>query len=368
MSFDVDCIVIGAGVIGLAVTRALAQAGLNVIVLEKETQFGTHTSSRNSEVIHAGIYYSKDSLKGHLCLQGRDLLYDYCQSHKVSCQKIGKLIVATDEAQHSYLQALQEKSLALGTGRLEWLTRTEAATIEPQLQCEAALLSRQTGIVDSHQYMLSLVGDIEMYGGHLASRARVTHIEALTTGYRLTVDYGENESYHISSKALVNCAGLFSWQVAAPLYQQVSKALPPRYLAKGTYFSYAKQAPFSHLIYPVPVDGGLGIHVTLDQGGGMRFGPDVEWVEEIDYTPSQRSKADFVKAIRRYFPALIEDDITEAFVGIRPKTSPPGIENDFLIDDLSEYGLDHCIHLFGIESPGLTASLAIANLIKDKLC
>lgn len=366
-SFDVDCIVIGAGVVGLAVTRAIALKGHSVMLLEKEGHFGTHTSSRNSEVIHAGIYYRSNSLKGKFCLAGRDRLYRYCEKYNIPHRKIGKLIVATDERQFPNLETLQEKSKNLGAGRLDWLTKHELSKLEPELQGKAALFSRMTGIIDSHQYMLSLLALAENNGAQFIANSKVENIQAIAGGYDITVDCGETESFRLRSRAVVNSAGLFAWDVATSLYTQISKDLPDCYLAKGTYYNYSKKPPFSHLIYPVPVDGGLGIHVTLDLGNAMRFGPDVEWIKSIDYSTSENRKPDFLRAIKLYFPRISAEDITASFTGIRPKTAPPGTESDFMINDMAEDGLSNAVHLFGIESPGLTASLAIGEAVAQKI-
>lgn len=366
-NFDVDCVVIGAGVVGLAISRAISQSGLDVVVLEQERHFGNHTSSRNSEVIHAGIYYPKGSLKEKFCLKGRELLYDYCDRHHVSYNKIGKLIVATDIEQIPILEILQEKSLILGSGNLEWLDKISLTKMEPRLNAEVALFSKNTGIIDSHQYMLSLLGDMENLGGRLAINAKVLHIEVLSKGFKLKIDCGDANPYFLTTRALINSGGLFSWQVAKPIYDQLNKKLPNQYYAKGTYFKYLKKPPFNHLIYPVPVDGGLGIHVTIDQGGDMKFGPDVEWISGIDYSLNPNRKSDFYAAIKNYFPEIRLEDFVEDFVGIRPRVSPPGEKNDFYIDDLREEGVENCINLFGIESPGLTSSLAIAEYVNNLL-
>jgi len=366
-AFDIDCVIIGAGVVGLAVARAVCLKGASVLVLEKETSFGTHTSARNSEVIHAGLYYPKDSLKGQFCLQGRDMLYAYCENHHVPHKKIGKYIVATSKSQFSVLESLQEKSAALGAGGLIWKDKAEMAKIEPALKCEAALFSEKTGIIDSHQYMLALLGDIEKNGGQLAVNSEAIDITPIDDGYGLTINCDEEEPYSLTTKAVINCGGLFAWDVASKLYEGANIPLPDKYLAKGTYFSYQKKSPFNHLIYPVPVDGGLGIHVTVDMGGAMKFGPDVEWIDTVNYTPNPVRKEEFLTAIRVYFPSITSDEIIEDYSGIRPKTTPPGTENDFVIEDLSEYGLKNCIHLFGIESPGLTSSLALAEHVSKSL-
>ncbi|MFQ5534198.1 MAG: NAD(P)/FAD-dependent oxidoreductase [Sphingomonadales bacterium] len=367
MAWDFDCIVVGAGVVGLAVARSSARHRAKILLVEKERRFGSHGSARNSEVIHAGIYYPPDSLKGQLCVRGRELLYDYCRRAVVPHRRTGKLIVATSAAQLSKLEHLRVNAAALGTRDLRWLDKGQVARLEPDLTCEAALLSPSTGIIDSHQYMLSLLADAESGGAVYAPRTRVRDIEPLDTGFRIAFDDGSGGAHTLTTKALINCGGLFAWEVAAPLYKRINRPLPARHYARGTYFRHAKKAPFSHLIYPVPEDGGLGIHVTLDQGGGLRFGPDVEWIDTLDYTPNPARKSDFVAAIRRYFPKISAGDLEPDFAGIRPRTAPPGEPNDFVIDDLAGSGITNCVHLFGIESPGLTCALAIADHVTQRL-
>lgn len=367
MNFDFDCTVIGAGVVGLAIARELALKGHSVLILEKEEMFGSHTSSRNSEVIHAGIYYPIDSLKGKFCLLGRDLLYQYCTQFNISHNRIGKFIVATKDSQFATLESLQFKSHKSGAGSLEWYSKREMTALEPALQCTGALFSPMTGIIDSHEYMMSLLGMAENNGAKLSTNSTVVNIEALHEGFDLFVDCGEAELFRLKTRAVINSAGLYAWDVVSSLYKQISKELPRRYYAKGTYFNYTKKAPFSHLIYPVPVDGGLGTHVTLDMGGSMRFGPDVEWVNTIDYSINEKRKNSFIESIKHYFPDIAEEDISVAFSGIRPKTMPSGKENDFLIEDLAENGVPNLITLFGIESPGLTSSLALAEYVVEKI-
>lgn len=371
---DFDTVVIGAGVIGLAVARALALPvrSEGLLLVEAESAFGSHTSARNSEVIHAGIYYRPDSLKGRLCVSGRQMLYDYCRIAGVPHRKIGKLIIAVDDSQIARLKALKKNAETLGTDDLGWLDGDDIARLEPAIRCVAALYSPSTGIIDSHQYMLSLLADAEEGGATYAPRTRVTNIEPLEGAFRIALDAGDGAEYHITCRRLVNCAGHGAWDVAAPLYAAIGRDLPGRHFAKGSYFRHGGKAPFSHLIYPLPIDGGLGIHVTLDQGGAVRYGPDVEWVDQPDYqTPDYQVNAarrdEFVAAIRHYYPDIRAEDIEPDFAGVRPRTAPPGQDNDFLIDDLSGSGGGNSVHLFGIDSPGLTCSLAIAGEVADRL-
>ena len=367
MAFDVDCVIIGAGVVGLAIARALSIAGYDVLVLEQEDQFGLHTSSHNSEVIHAGLYYPDGSLKNKFCVEGRLKLYEYCEKFNVPHAKIGKLIVASTVEEICKLSSIEKNAAAAGNISLEALTGQRVRAIEPALNCVEALFSRETGIIDSHQYMLSLLGQLKDSGGELALKTRLKTIDVIKDGYSLEVDTGGGDFFKITTRSFVNAAGLFAWQVADKFYNKIGKILPARYLAKGSYFSYARKSPFNHLIYPVPVDGGLGVHVTIDLAGGLRFGPDVEWTDDIDYAPNAARKENFVSAIKRYYPALVSDDLYPGFAGIRPKTAPPGKESDFVIQAAAPDGVSNSIHLFGIESPGLTSSLAIADYVLGEL-
>lgn len=362
----VDCIVIGAGVVGLAVARALAQAGREVLILEAEGSIGTGTSSRNSEVIHAGIYYPQGSLKARLCVTGRDALYAFCDSHGVPYRRCGKLIVATDESQLAGLDALQAHALANGVDDLQRLDENEVKALEPQLNAVAGLLSPSTGIVDSHGLMLALQGDAEAAGALLALHAPVETIEVLNDGLR--VDVGGAEPMTLIATTLINCAGHAAPAIAARTSGLPADKVPPRYFAKGSYFSLATTTPFRHLVYPLPEPGGLGVHLTLDLGGQARFGPDVEWVESLDYTMYESRADRFYAAIRRYWPGLPDDALQPAYTGIRPKISGPGEPAaDFRIDGPAEHGIAGLVNLFGIESPGLTAALAIADEVCERL-
>lgn len=360
MMETIDCLVVGAGVIGLAVARALALAGREVVILESESAIGSHTSSRNSEVIHAGIYYPPGSLMARFCLAGRTMLYPFCDEHGVAVRRCGKLIVATSEAEVDRLQAIAARASENGVDDLALLSGAEARRCEPALTCLGALSSPSTGILDSHAYMLSLLGDAEAAGAVLALSSPC--LGARVAGNGLVVEVGGAEPISIRTNLLVNAAGLGAPAVAGTVEGLSPHAIPTSYLAKGNYFVLARPSPFSRLIYPVPVAGGLGIHLTLDLAGRARFGPDVEWVSQLDYAVDPARAAAFVEAIRRYWPEIREQDLTPGYAGIRPKIASPGAPNqDFRIDDLSVHGVPGLINLFGIESPGLTASLAIAD-------
>ncbi|MCQ4318678.1 NAD(P)/FAD-dependent oxidoreductase [Stutzerimonas stutzeri] len=362
----VDCVVIGAGVVGLAVARALAQAGREVLILEAGSAIGTATSSRNSEVIHAGIYYPQGSLKARLCVAGRDALYGFCDSHGVPCRRCGKLIIATDASQLAGLDALQTHALANGVDDLRRLDADEVKMLEPQLNAVAGLLSPGTGIVDSHALMLALQGDAEAAGALLALHAPVTEMEVMDAGLR--VDVGGDAPMTLAAVSVINCAGHAAPEIAARTVGLAAESVPARYFAKGSYFSLATATPFHHLVYPLPEPGGLGVHLTLDLGGQARFGPDVEWVDGLDYTMDESRADGFYAAIRRYWPGLPDGALQPAYTGIRPKISGPGEPAaDFRIDGPAEHGVAGLVNLFGIESPGLTAALAIADEVCQRL-
>jgi L-2-hydroxyglutarate oxidase LhgO len=366
MADYVDCAVIGAGVVGLAVARELALSGLETVVLESEARIGTGTSSRNSEVIHAGIYYQEGSLKARLCVEGRRLLYDYCASRGIAHRRCGKLIVATADAQRSRLAAIVAAAVGNGVTDLRMLERPEVRALEPALECVAAVLSPSTGIVDSHALMLGFQADFENAGGVTAFRTPVIGGKSLHDGILLQTGGGTDAELH--ARYVVNCAGLAAQAVVHSIDGVRPDAIPRLYLARGNYFSLTGRAPFRHLVYPVPEPGGLGIHLTLDQAGRARFGPDIEWVDGIDYSVDARRAHGFYAAIRRYWPALPDGALTPAYAGIRPKLAGPGAPNaDFMIQDASQHGVSGLINLYGIESPGLTASLAIARLVREKL-
>jgi L-2-hydroxyglutarate oxidase LhgO len=365
MSEAVGAAVIGAGVIGLACARELARRGIDTVILEAGDAIGTETSSRNSEVIHAGIYYPAGSLKARLCLAGRHELYDFCRSHGVAHRRCGKLIVATDAAQLDALEELREKARANGVDDLRPLTAAQARTLEPELACRAALLSPATGIVDSHGLMLALLGEAQSRGAALALRSPVL---AGAVSRDLLLEVGGAQPMRLRAERVINAAGLHAPRVAAALDGLASRHVPRAWLAKGNYYSLSGRAPFSRLIYPVPEPGGLGVHLTLDLGGQARFGPDVEWVDDIDYRVAPQRAGRFYAEVRRYWPRLAEGALQPAYAGIRPKIAGPGAPAaDFLIQGPAAHGVAGLVNLFGIESPGLTACLALARYAVDLL-
>ena len=358
----VDCIVIGAGVVGLAVARRLAREGREVVVVEAEDAIGTHTSSRNSEVIHAGIYYAPGSLKARLCVPGRQALYAYCDAHGVAHRRCGKLIVAASDEQRPALARLRAQALANGVDDLRELSAAQARAMEPELSCVAALLSPSTGIIDSHAYMLALQGDAEARGAVLALRSPVEAGRAGAGGIELEV--GGEQRTRIDARWVVNSAGLHAQRVAASLAGFPAAQVPPCHYAKGNYYTLAGRAPFSRLIYPIPEAAGLGVHLTLDLAGQARFGPDVEWIAAIAYRVDPRRADAFYREIRRYWPRLPDGALAPGYSGIRPKLQAPGEPaRDFLIQGPRDHGIAGLVNLFGIESPGLTASLAIADCV-----
>ena len=360
---EVECVVVGAGVVGLAVARALALAGREVVILEAEDAIGTHTSSRNSEVIHAGIYYPQGSLKARACVEGRRLLYAYCEAHGVPFRRCGKLIVATSDAQHQELLSILAKAHANGVTDVVEIPATEAMRLEPALHCVAALHSPSTGIIDSHALMLAYLGDAEDAGAMLALRSPLSRVLASASGFEIRS--GETR---IRSRFLVNSAGIRAPSVAGLIEGFPHERIPPEFYAKGNYYSLIGRPPFSRLVYPVPEPGGLGVHVTLDLAGQARFGPDVEWIERPDYTVDPRRAERFYAAIRRYWPALADGALAPGYAGIRPKISgPKETAADFLIQGPAEHGVPGLVNLFGIESPGLTASLALADHVAARL-
>ncbi|HET8703451.1 NAD(P)/FAD-dependent oxidoreductase [Castellaniella sp.] len=366
MTDRVDCVIIGAGVVGLAVARACALAGLETLALEAEAAIGTATSARNSEVIHAGLYYPRGSLKARLCVQGRQALYDYCASHGVSHARCGKFIVATREEQIGALDRIGAAAAANGVHDLRRLDAARARAREPALQCVAALESPSTGIIDSHGLMLALQGDLESAGGLLALRAPVLSGKVLPEGILLRT--GGDEPMELIARRVVNCAGLHAQTVAAAIDGLPPGSIPAGRYAKGNYYALSGKAPFSRLIYPVPEPGGLGVHLTLDLGGQARFGPDVEWVDAIDYTVDPARADGFYAAIRRYWPDLRDGALHPDYAGIRPKLAvPAGQDADFLIQDARAHGVPGLVNLYGIESPGLTACLAIAGEVIQRL-
>ncbi|BEP54391.1 NAD(P)/FAD-dependent oxidoreductase [Variovorax sp. V118] len=362
---EIDCAVIGAGVVGLAVARALALAGREVLVLESEGAIGTGTSSRNSEVIHAGIYYPQGSLKATLCVEGRDALYSYAQARGVPHSRCGKLIVATSAEQVGQLDAIRAKAAANGVDDLVLLTAQQANAMEPQLHCVAALHSPSTGIVDSHALMLGLLGDLENAGGMLALKSPIERAECVDGAVVLIAADGTA----LRCRTVVNAAGLGAPALARRFEGMPASVVPREYFAKGSYFTLAGRAPFGRLIYPVPEPGGLGVHLTLDLGGQAKFGPDVQWVEAADDLVVDPARGErFYDEVRRYWPALPDGALIPGYAGMRPKISGPDAPAaDFMIAGPASHGVPGLVHLFGIESPGLTSCLAIGRHVADLL-
>jgi L-2-hydroxyglutarate oxidase LhgO len=355
---NVDIVVVGAGVVGLAVARALAVAGREVLILEAAESFGTGTSSRNSEVIHAGIYYPCGSLKARFCVAGRDRLYRFCEQHGIPHHRCGKLIVAASVSQQTELQKIRAAAHANGV-ELELWEGGRAIALEPQLRCVGALHSPLTGIVDSHSYMLALLGQAENHGATLVCESAVTALRLEKDGVVLAIN-GEEPA--LRARTLINSAGIQAPQISALIEGFPAEHVPRAYFAKGNYFTLGGRSPFSRLVYPVPEPGGLGVHLTLDLAGRARFGPDVQWVDAPDYTVDPRRAQKFYAAIRTYWPALADGALQPAYAGIRPKISAPSAPAaDFRIDGPEVHGVAGVVNLFGIESPGLTASLAIAD-------
>jgi L-2-hydroxyglutarate oxidase LhgO len=365
-----DCVVIGAGVIGLACAAELARGGREVLVLEATGAIGSGTSSRNSEVIHAGLYYPTGSFKHRLCVEGRRKLYAYLAARGVAHDKCGKLVVATAPAEEGQIAALHRRAVENEVENVSLLSGGEARALEPALACVSALLSAETGIVDSHGYMLALRGELESLGGAIAFSAPALRGAATGGGFELEI--GGASPVRIRCAALVNAAGLDAQRVALALEGVPAAQVPSLALAKGAYFGCAGRPAFTRLIYPAPVDGGLGVHLTLDLAGRMRFGPDVEWLDErdparVDYSVDPARAESFYAAIRRYWPALADGALTPDYAGCRPKLSGRGqAAADFRIDGPETHGVDGLVNLFGIESPGLTASLAIAEEVAGR--
>lgn len=357
MSEAVDCVVVGAGVVGLACAAALGEAGLDVLVLERHRLIGSETSARNSEVIHAGIYYPTGSQKAALCVQGKEMLYRYCLTNQVPHARCSKIIVASSDAQMEVLSGYERQALANGVEDLVWLDADAVHRLEPEVNAVGGLLSPSTGIIDSHAFMLSLQGRLEASGGMIAFGTKVQAIERDDGRLRVIVD-GEPISCH----CLVNSAGL----EAPGLARQLDPVAPAAHYARGHYFSYSGKAPFHRLVYPVAEPGGLGVHVTIDLAGQVKFGPDVQWCDTVDYEFDTGRKEAFVQAIQAYFPALDESRLQPDYVGVRPKISGPDeAAADFRIDGPDRHGVSGLINLLGIESPGLTASLAIAERVRS---
>ena len=361
-----DCAVIGAGVVGLAVARALALAGRDVIVLEKTGAIGTETSSRNSEVIHAGIYYPAGSLKARLCVGGKEALYRYAAERYIPHRPLGKVIAATSEDQLAILESYRQQAVANGVNDLYWLDQRDLKSVEPAVAAVRALFSPSTGIIDSHAYMSSLRGDIESAGGTLAFLSPVESGRVTEEGIELSV--GGADPTTILCRTVVNSAGLWAPDLASRITGMPASAVPKAYYAKGCYFTLAGKSPFTHLVYPVAEPGGLGVHVTIDMAGQVRFGPNVVWQDGVDYSFPRGLREPFAEAIERYYPGLDRSRLQQGYTGIRPKLAPKGAPNaDFVIQGRESHGVPGLVNLFGIESPGLTSSLAIGDHVRQML-
>ncbi len=363
MTDRVDCAVIGAGVVGLAVARAMAQAGREVVVLEKADMIGTETSSRHSEVIHAGIYYPQNSLKAEFCVAGKKAMYVFCDEHGVDYNNCGKIIVATDEEQLPELEWLKANAAANGVGDLEWMTPEQVTAMEPAVFCVGALWSPSTGILDSHGYMLALQGDAEVAGAMFAFLTPVTGGQVMNDGIRL--DCGGDAPMSIVAETVINSGGLWAQEIARTIEGIPAETIPPTYYCKGNYYTLSGRPPFTRPIYPVPERAGLGVHVTVDLGGQVRFGPDVEWIDDIDYDVDPARAEKFYDAVRKYYPDLPDGAIQPGYSGIRPKIQAPDeVARDFVIQSPDDHGVPGLVNLFGIESPGMTSSLAIADYVR----
>jgi L-2-hydroxyglutarate oxidase LhgO len=367
----VQTLVVGAGVVGLAVAACLARAGHEVLVIDKAMAIGTETSSRNSEVVHAGIYYPARTLKARLCVEGKELLYRFCAEHGVEVRRTGKLIVAVGLAEVSKLEDLQAAAERNGVTDLTWLSREAVAELEPDIRCSRALLSPSTGIVDSHGYMLALQGEALSRGAMVSLGTAFeagAPIEVSGAGFEVRLRDVGGDEITLACRNLVNCAGHGAHAVAGAIAGFETRLLPPRFLAKGSYCAVSGRSPFRHLIYPMPVPGALGVHVTLDMGGAVRLGPNIEWVSEVDYSVSSAIAADFADACATYWPGVRDRTLTASYCGVRPKIHGPGESfADFAIQGADSHGMPGLVSLFGIESPGLTASLAIGEQVRQLL-
>jgi len=364
---SVDVLVVGAGVIGLAITAKISQHFDNVLVIDKNTSFGEETSSRNSEVIHAGIYYPQNSLKAKLCVQGKAMLYDYCHERHIPVNKIGKLLVAHGEEEEAYLIKTVISAQKNGVDDLTWLDQSTLSQLEPELRATAALHSPSTGIIDSHAYMQSLLTQAEQNDAMFVGRTKMINATPTSQGFEVTLD-SQGEKLLIHCTHLINCAGLHSEALAHTIEGLDKSIIPKLHWCRGHYFSYQGKSPFKQLIYPIPRDNGLGIHASLDMGGQLKFGPDTQYIEKLDYRFPEKLKDKFIKQVSKYFPNLSEDKLQPAYAGIRPKLqSADEPFRDFVIQTSEIHKINGLINLFGIDSPGLTSSLAIANYVFHKL-
>ncbi|NYT85314.1 NAD(P)/FAD-dependent oxidoreductase [Pollutimonas harenae] len=367
MAADIDCVVLGAGVVGLAVARELALAGREVMVIEANEAIGTGTSSRNSEVIHAGIYYEPGSLKAQLCVAGKHLLYSYCDERGVPYKRIGKLIVAATPEQSAQLHRIAEHAGRNGVDDLYQISGVQARKLEPALTCDAALVSPSTGIIDSHALMLALQGDAEHQGTQCVFHTAFRQGKVLDSG-EFELEFDGDEPMTLTADCVINATGLHAPSVARKLLGQPTELIPQAYFCKGSYFTLSGRSPFSRLIYPMPNNAGLGVHLTLDLGGQAKFGPDTEWIDGEDYTLDPKRAEAFYAAVRSYWPALPDSALNPGYTGIRPKIVGPGeAAADFAIAGPATHGIPNLVNLFGLESPALTASLAIAQTVRAAL-
>ncbi|QBY06088.1 NAD(P)/FAD-dependent oxidoreductase [Thalassotalea sp. HSM 43] len=373
MSDELPTVVVGAGVIGIAIARELAMAGKQVIILEQTESFGTQVSSRNSGVIHAGLYYSTNSLKAQLCVRGKQLLYDYCQQRHIQHKRIGKLVVATNQQDMVKLDRLTSQGMVNGVTDLNIIRSEQIKELEPNITAIAALHSPSTGIIDVHDLLVNLLSDVERHDGIIAYHSRVESVEKTKQGFLMHISVKDElsdtyEDYPLECQQLVNAAGLGAQSLARTITDFPQSLIPNQFLAKGNYFALEGKSPFNHLIYPLPNSAGLGAHSLVDFQGRVRFGPDVEWVDHINYDVSEDRKAMFIEQIQRYYPALDPSKLHADFAGIRPKIVGPDTgTTDFMIQSETEHGFAGLVNLFGIESPGLTSSLAIAEYCKNLL-
>lgn len=367
MIIDVDCVVIGAGVVGLAIAKSISSSGREVYVLESADRIGTQTSSHNSEVMHAGLYYKTDSLKAQFCLEGYRKLQSYCSGRGIGFKKIGKLIVATHANQQKDLESLQKNAFANSVTDVKIIDEKSAKNMEPELSCYSALLSPKTGIIDSHAFMLGLHADIQDAGSKVVFHSPVLRGELSSAG--IILHLGDKEKNKIKVRWVVNAAGLWAQEVAKSIEGFPVSKIPKIYFAKGNYFSLKHAPPFKRLIYPLPGrDHSVGIHTTLDMDGRTRFGPDIQWVDEIDYSVDLASEKLFYDSIREYYPGLKDNTLQPDYAGVRPRLSGPGEGfSDFVVQDPEDHGSGKIINLFGIESPGLTASMAIGDYVAKKI-
>ncbi|MCC3861075.1 NAD(P)/FAD-dependent oxidoreductase [Pseudemcibacter aquimaris] len=361
MSDHQDIIVIGAGVIGLSIAKHLSEAGREVLVLEKEKHFGMITSSRNSEVIHAGLYFAPDWLKTKLCVRGKELLYEYAAQRHIPHQRCGKILVAMSDAEQERLDDIKSKAELNGVHDLTPLSKADIKNIEPDISGEAGLFSPSSGIIDSHMHMVNMIGDIEDNSGMIAYNVEIAAIEKLNHGFKIIMADG----YTLTCNLLINAAGLGAQKLATKIDAMSSELIPPRVMAKGHYFSYTGKTNFKHLVYPVPGKGSLGLHLCIDTGGGVKFGPDINFVEEEEYSVPETLKEKFVSVVSEYFPNIDPDKLHPDYAGIRPKLSESGLDFDIGFQD--KHGIEGLVNLFGMESPGLTSNLAIGEYVRDKI-